>query len=140
MPTDAYFTRPLKTEGMDVPPGNKPVLIASLGSLPAGAYALFAKVIVVTRVDSNGEDSALAHFSLEAGGRTDQAMCALWHSSDRGSLQPAETVSVQLMATIKGPARKRPPAVKLFCRSDRGILELKDLVLSAIKVDSITEF
>ena len=47
----------------------------------------------------------------------DNTVCVLWHS--QGALQPADTVCLQLVATVKGPARKTPPAVKLFCKGGR---------------------
>lgn len=144
MSIDAYFTRPLKTELL-VSPDKPPKLIASLGPLRGGSYVVFAKMIVVTRFDQSG-DSALAMFSLEAGSSSDRALCALWHSKDPGSLQPADTISLQLPVKLSAIRAHRPgtpprpkPSVRLFCNSVRGTLELKDLVITAIRIDSLTD-
>jgi hypothetical protein len=103
--------------------------------LPAGSYVFFAKVIVRTQLDSDGRDDARASFSLEAGGLKDLAHIALWHVQNPESFQPEDTVSLQLAATITGPSPDA--AVKLFATAETGILELKDLVLTAISVDTI---
>jgi hypothetical protein len=144
MPTDAYFSRPPAANGLIVPAGRDPILIASLGPLRGGSYVFFAKVVVVTRQDASG-DSARAEFSLEAGKAADTALCTLWHSSDLGALQPADTVSLQLPATLTAPRTRvgQPPPpkphVRLYCSSIRGTLELRDVVISAIRVDSLTD-
>jgi hypothetical protein len=145
MPTDAYFSRLAEANGqLLVPPGKDPLLIASLGPLRGGSYVIFAKVVVVTRSGQSG-DSARAEFSLEAGKSADTAMSTLWHSSDRGALQPADTVSLQLpvkLTTLRTPAGKTPrpgPEVRLYCTSILGTLELRDIVITAIRVDSLTD-
>jgi len=68
----------------------------------------------------------------------DNTVCVLWHS--QGALQPADTVCLQLVATVKGPARKTPPAVKLFCKGGFGILEIANRVITAIRLDTVTDF
>jgi hypothetical protein len=144
MPTDAYFSRPPAANGLIVPAGREPILIASLGPLRGGFYVFFAKVIVVTRQDASG-DSAIAEFSLEAGEGVDRAMCTLWQSSDLGALQPADTVSLQLPMTLTALRTRvgQPPPPKphasLYCNSIRGMLELRDVVITAIRVDSLTD-
>ncbi|HSU14053.1 hypothetical protein [Longimicrobium sp.] len=126
---------------------DRDVDIVTLGNLPGGSYVVFAKAVVVTRVDSQGRDSALAQFSLETMGGADKAMTTLWHSSDRGSLQPADTISLQLpiprlVTTTKrgGPFSiffEQTGSVTLFGSSIAGTLEVRDVVLTAIKVDSV---
>lgn len=140
MSTTAYTTRPLKS-ALLVAARDGVVKIATLRGLPNGSYVVFAKLIVVTRVDETGADSARADLSLQAVGGVDRAMTTLWHSSDRGSLQPADTVSLQLPIRFvrRGKAGAPPPtsSVALFCTSILGILEIIDVVITAIKVGSI---
>lgn len=136
MPTDAFEARPLSSP-LTIPPGNKPVLVASLARLPAGSYALFVKMTVVTRVDSTGRDDARGGFSLEAGGRVDKTLYALAHA---GFPQPVDTICLQLVATVLGPARRRPAAVKVFCQTGFGIVEIVNLVITAIRLDTARLF
>jgi hypothetical protein len=112
--------------------------------LPAGPYVLFAKMTLVTRVDdeTDGHDSSRAEISLEAGGLVDNAFCALWHSKDQGAFPPSDTISLQLATTVKGPTPKSNVAaaeVKVFFRAVDGIIEIRDLVITAISVDTIEE-
>ena len=137
MSTDAFVFKPLLVP-VQLQPGRR-VQVAALGRLPRGSYALFAKMTVVTRFDRTG-DSARGDFSLEAGGQVDKAICALWHSSEVGAFQPADTVCLQMVATVKGPAKRGPAAVKLFCHPEFGILEIANLVITAIRVDTVTDF
>jgi len=150
MSVAAYTTRPL-TKELIVTERQGNIEIARLKGLPNGHYVVFAKVIAVTRVDDTGRDSALAEFSLEAQsplaqGTIDKAMTTLWHSKDIGALQPADTVSLHLATSLtavpatsgSGPVVGLPTSsVVLFCRSVAGTLELRDLVITAVKVDSI---
>jgi hypothetical protein len=138
MPTDAFVYRPLLTP-LEIPE-NRRVQITALGRLPRGTYALFVKMTVVTRVDSRGRDSARGEFSLEAGGQVDKTVCTLWHSSDPGAFQPADTVCLQMVATVRGPVRRGSPAVKLFVKAGFGILEIANLIITAIRLDSVTDF
>jgi hypothetical protein len=144
MPTDAYFSRPA-TDQLTILPEMPPLLIASLGPLRGGSYVLFAKVVVVTRQDQSG-DSAIAQFSLQAGKFADSAMTTLWHSKDPAALQPSDTVSLQLPVKLSAiraaPAGQKPrpgQMVRLYCNSHFGMLEVRDIVLTAIRVDTITD-
>jgi hypothetical protein len=135
----AYFTRPFPPPNFEKSVGQGPIIIGSLNVLPAGSYVFFAKVIVRTLVDANGQDNARASFSLEAGGLKDSAHIALWHVQNPGAFQPEDTISLQLAATINGPSPKKDAEVKLFATAESGVLELKDLVLTAIGVDTIED-
>jgi hypothetical protein len=145
MPTDAYFSRPPAANQLIIPAGKPPLLIASLGPLRGGSYVLFAKAVVVTRQDQSG-DSAIAQFSLQAGKFADSAMTTLWQSKDQGALQPADTVSLQLPVELSAiravPAGQKPrpgQMVRLYCNSLVGTLEVRDIVVTAIRVDTITD-
>ena len=145
MPTDLFFTRPKKSVILGQGPGvPKPAVIAKITRLPGGYYLLLAKALVRTRHEGSG-GSARADFTLQVGGNADKAMTTLWQSSDQGALQPSDTVSLQLAAWIeetavvaKGGLQRGEP-VKLLCTSIRGTLEILEIVITAISVDSITE-
>src|SRR5688572_7764575 len=120
MAANVHFTR---SSGLIVPPNKPEIVVASLGPLRSGYYLVLAKVIVVTRFEDSG-DFAFAHFSLTAGDQEDKALCALSHTADRGSLQPADTISLHLAARVGRVARRRGgstllpdlPQVTLSCR------------------------
>jgi len=151
MSVAAYTTRPLHKE-LIVTARQGNIEIARLKGLPNGHYVVFAKMVVVTRVDETGHDSARADFILEAQsplaqGTVDKAMTTLWHSKDPGSLQPADTVSMHLATSLtavpsssgSGPVAGLPTSsVVLSCTSIMGTLEIRDIVITAIKVDSIS--
>jgi hypothetical protein len=151
MSVPAFTTRPL-TKELLVTDRQGTIEIARLKGLPNGHYVVFAKLIVVTRVDDRGADSAIAQFSLEAQspfalGTIDKAITTLWHSADRGAFQPADTVSLHLATTLTALAHNsgsgvvtgapQTSSVVLFCSSSGGILEIRDIVITAIKVESL---
>lgn len=126
---------------------DRDVDILTLGNLPGGAYVVFAKAVVVTRVDEQGRDSAAALLTLETLRGADHAMTTLWHSSDPGALQPSDTLTLQLaIPALVTTSRRggllsfffpRTGAVTLYGNSVAGTLEVKDVVITAIKVDSV---
>jgi hypothetical protein len=136
---NVYFTRPFSATNnvMDVVKG--PIVRSAKQQLPAGSYVFFAKVIVRTLLDSDLDfrDDARASFSLEPSGLKDLAHIAMWHSRDQGVFQPEDTISPQLAPTITGPSPKKDAAVKLFATAETGILELVDLVPTAVDIDTI---
>jgi hypothetical protein len=115
------------------------VRIGTLKGLPFGGHVVMAKVVVVTRVDSRGRDSAFAEFSLQCLGAVDTAWTTLWHSSEPGALQPADTVSMHLaVRRLRRGSGPTTTSAKVYCRARVGILELRDLVITAINVGSVT--
>jgi hypothetical protein len=154
MSATVYTTSILKSP-LHIPPYQgvvpKPVKIASL-ELPGGFYVVFAKAVVATIYDQWIGDSAIATFLLEAPGVEDKAVTMLWHSgsSDSNALPPIETVSLQLAFGFAGRVAAHPKggsaveklvplstSVDLTCSSVRGTLEISNIVITAIKVDSI---
>jgi hypothetical protein len=146
MSTTVYTTRPM-INSLRIAASQKEVQIATL-ELPGGAYVVFAKLVVVTIFAASSGFSAQGDFSLEAPGVVDTAKTTLWYSSEPDELEPATTLSLQLSfedagvaahSKVNSAVEKHVPrsTVYLKCRSIRGTLEIKDIVITAIRVDSI---
>lgn len=118
-----------RKNGPEGQPANKLVRIATLGNIPPGVYALFAKTIITSEPPNSGffdqGETVSAHCVLDAGGDKDEARALL---GTPGALSPA-VLNMQITRSFGSAG-----TATLECDNNAASFRASDTSIIAIRV------